>query len=438
MARIRPLRERGAECRWRAGRRSRGAVRHAAARRGRRRICVPDAVRPRRCFPRTLYAVKAFTAHAVIRIALEEGSTCWPPPAARSRPACARARRRPAWCCTATTSPTMSFRWPCAPGSRWSWPTASRSWSVSTSSPARPPGCSRCSCASFPRSRSRRTRPSPPATSSRSSARRWPTRSDVGPGDPRAHGGPVRGAPRPRRLAGAVGRALSRGDRRAGRPGGEAACGGRGRGPHAGRGRGFRRHVCGRAIARSERGGGGHDGAPAGSVRRGRSPPARAGGGARPHAGGEPGADALPRGGHETRGWQDPGGGGRRDVRQHPAAALRHALHGAFRGSGPPRRGSIGAVDHRRQALRVRRRAGRRREVAHDPGARRPARVRGDRRVHLRVGQHLQPRGTARGGGGARGPGRALAPARGPGRHGSLRDGHVPDRALGRRPRPMV
>ncbi len=71
-----------------------------------------------------------------------------------------------------------------------------------------------------------------------------------------------------------------------------------------------------------------------------------------------------------------------------------------------------------REALRVRRRDGRGRGAAGRTGRRRSLGVRGDRRLHLLDGQRLQPGGSACGGWRSAGAGHVMAPAR---RRGGLR-----------------
>ena len=71
-----------------------------------------------RAFPRAMYAVKAFTARAIVRIALEEGLGLLAPRAPGSlKPACARARIPRRSHCTGTTSPTRSSSSPSGRGS---------------------------------------------------------------------------------------------------------------------------------------------------------------------------------------------------------------------------------------------------------------------------------------------------------------------------------
>jgi diaminopimelate decarboxylase len=69
----------------------------------------------RRAFPRTFYAVKAFTSHAVLRLAVDEGSTFWP--RGGEVEACLRAGATVRIARTAGTRPTTSWSSPCARGS---------------------------------------------------------------------------------------------------------------------------------------------------------------------------------------------------------------------------------------------------------------------------------------------------------------------------------
>ena len=90
----------------------------------------------------------------------------------------------------------------------------------------------------------------------------------------------------------------------------------------------------------------------------------------------------------------------RRDVRQHPPDAVRRPVH-AWRWPARPGGRDRRDRDDRRPSLRIGGRARRRRRPSGRRRARRPAGVRGDGRVHLLARQHVQP---GRPSGGGRGP----------------------------------
>ena len=183
--------------------RSRRAVRHAAARRRRRRAAGPMPAGARGVPARVLRGQGVHRARGAADRA-RRGARPARGHRRRGRgvPAGGRARRRGS-SSTATRRPTTSSSSPRSRPASGSWsPTASTSCVGSTASPARPAACSRCCCASCPRSRSRPTRRSRPGTTRRSSARRSRRR----PRSLRAGREPVRAArrrpARARRLAG--------------------------------------------------------------------------------------------------------------------------------------------------------------------------------------------------------------------------------------------
>ena len=174
----------------------RGSARRSSS--SMRTTCARAAAPPRPRFGRTLYAVKAFTAHAVIRIALEEGLDLLAATGGEVE-ACLRAGA-PASRVVLHGNNKSDDELALAVRARLSLVIADGPEEL------RPPGrrrareragCSPCCCASSPTWRCRPTRRSPPVTRARSSAPRCAEAVDV-----------VRDAVGPRR--GAVRRASTR------------------------------------------------------------------------------------------------------------------------------------------------------------------------------------------------------------------------------------